>query len=347
MSVKKRDDIRASVLASITGGLTSPRPTPNNPPRVKAYIADVGQKVTEGFAAKVDRLEAERTSGGVVLKLDPKRVAGGNFANRHDKSLDGADTDLQTLIQRIRERGQLEPIRVRPATPGGEFDYEIVYGHRRHAACLALDAESENGWPVLALLDAKAADVQDHVLKMYQENAERKDLSAYETGSMFANWLEEGVFESQGAIAAATGLSDASVSQYVRVHELPAVVVKAFGDPRVISLRWVQELARPLKEQRAAVIDAAQRLLKLDAPVAPDAVLRNLVSAGSPEQRRPAATREESVRIHGKVALKLSRKDGRLTLKLGKMVDKSVQRELAEEVKEFAANWLTKRLRAK
>lgn len=347
MSVKKRDDIRASVLANITGGLTSPRSVPNAAPRVKAYIADVGQKVTEGFAAKVDRLEAERASGGVVLKLDPKRVAESSFANRHDKSLENEDADLKTLIQRIRERGQLEPIRVRPAAPGGEFDYEIVYGHRRHAACLALDAESDNGWPVLALLDAKAADVQDHVLKMYQENAERKDLSAFETGAMFANWIEEDVFASQGEIAKATGLSDASVSQYIRVHELPEVVVKAFGDPRVISLRWMQELARPLKENRSAVIDAAQRLLKLDAPVAPDAVLRNLVSAGTSEQRRPTATREESVKIHGKVALKLSRKDGRLTLKLGKMVDKGLQRELAEEVKEFAATWLTKRLRAK
>lgn len=347
MSVKKRDDIRASVLASITGGLTSPRPTANAAPRVKAYIADVGQKVTEGFAAKVERLETERAAGGVVLKLDPKRVAESSFANRHDKSLDGSDEDLKTLMQRIRERGQLEPIRVRPAAPGGDHDYEIVYGHRRHAACLALDAESENGWPVLALLDAKAANVQDHVLKMYQENAERKDLSAYETGAMFANWLEEGVFGSQGEIAKATGLSDASVSQYIRVHELPEVVVKAFGDPRVISLRWMQELARPLKENRAAVLEAAQKLLKLDAPIAADAVLRNLVSAATPEQRRPAATREESVKIQGKVAMKVSRKDGRLTLKLGKMVDKGVQRELAEEVKEFATSWLTKRLRAK
>jgi len=72
-----------------------------------------------------------------------------------------------------------------------------------------------------------------------------------------------------------------------------------------------------------------------------------LVAAASTEQRRPAATREESVKIQGKVALKLSRKEGRLTLKVGKMVDKQLQREFAEEVKDFATAWLTKRLRAK
>ena len=131
------------------------------------------------------------------------------------------------------------------------------------------------------------------------------------------------------------------------MHELPDAVIKAFGDPRAISLRWMQDLARALKEQRSAVIDAAQRLSKLDAPIAPEAVLRNLISAGTPDARRPSATREESVKFQGKVAFKLSRKEGRLTLKLGKLVDKAMQRELAEEVKEFATSWLTKRLRSK
>jgi ParB family transcriptional regulator, chromosome partitioning protein len=349
MSGNKRSDIRQSVLASITGGLTAKRPEGggNAAPRVKAFIATAGERVTEGLAAKVERLEAERGAGGVVLRIDPKRINRTNFANRDGRSLDASDPDMKDLIAKIQAHGQLEPIRVRPAPHGSQVEYEIVYGHRRHAACLVLDAMTEGGWPVLALLDAKATDAKDHVLKMYEENAARKDLSPYETGAMFSNWLSEKVFSSQGEIAKATGVSDATVSHYIRLHELPAAVIAAFGDPRLISLRWMQELSRVLKENRGAVIECAERLAKLDGRPPAEVVLRNLLAAASGERPRPAATREESVKIQGKVALKLSRKEGRLTLKVGKMIDKSLQRELAEEVKEFATNWLTKRLRAK
>lgn len=36
---------------------------------------------------------------------------------------------------------------------GCGFHYEIIYGRRRHAVCLGLDAELEGGFRVLALLD--------------------------------------------------------------------------------------------------------------------------------------------------------------------------------------------------
>src|SRR5258706_10026097 len=110
--------------------------------REPAYVASFGRGLNEGLKDQIARLEGERSSGFVVLKLDPKHIVASAFANRDARSLDGKDPELEALKTDIRTRGQLEPIRVRPAAPGALVEYEPVYAHRRHAACLALAAET-------------------------------------------------------------------------------------------------------------------------------------------------------------------------------------------------------------
>src|SRR5665213_284135 len=184
--MSKRDDLGKGVLQDLAalrakGSVSSILPAR----RVDPVPNTLAQEMSAGYIQTIARLKAERESGKVVLELDPKQVRASEQANRHALSLNGKDQDLLQLKADIVQQGQLEPIRVRPAAQGGAGAYEIVYGHRRHAACLALDAERPDGWKVLALLDAGAGEMRSHVLKMYQENAARKDLSAYEQGHMF------------------------------------------------------------------------------------------------------------------------------------------------------------------
>ncbi len=339
--MNKRHEIRASVLSKIMGSDASS--AARDAPRVKAHIAMVGEQLKDGFAARVEKLEAERASGMVLLRLDPKSIAVTEFANRHDLSLSAGDADFNALKTSITQHGQDTPVRVRPAAVGTPVPYELVEGHRRLAACLALDAEREGGFPILARLDAAAGDTRDLVLKMYRENAERQDLSPFEYGRMFRSWLSARVFDRQGDLAGAVGLSDASISQYLQIGDLPAEIIAAFGDPRTISVRWAQELARALKANRAAVLEAASRLAGLNPRPAPEQVLRSLTEG----DRRSAASREEAVKIAGKVAFRIARKDGRLSLKFGKHVDRTTQRELAEEIKELAERRLGQRLKGK
>lgn len=344
--MKKPADIRNTVLAGMQARRQGTAPSEAPAQRQTAYVANFGRQLNDGLKDKIAKLEEERAAGGVVLKIDPKRIAPSEFANRHALSLAAGDPDLESLKAGIRDMGQLEPIRVRIAAPDSGFDYELVYGHRRHAATLALDAETEGGFPVLALLDSAAAETRDLVLKMYSENAARKDLSAFEQGHMFRSWLDAEVFATQGELAAAVGLSDATVSQYLAADELPKALIAAFGDPRAIAMRWMQNLSKALKADRAAVLETAGRLAKADPRPSPEQVYQAL--SGAPTAgRKPSSTREESVKIQGKVALKLSRRDGRLLFKLGRMVDKGMQKELAEELKEYAATWLTKRFKGR
>lgn len=341
--MNKRQDIRSRVLAQITGGVPSSDVRERDAARIKAHIAVVGEQVKEGFATRVEKLEAERSAGMVLLRLDPKAIGTTAFANRHELSLDAKDAKFQRLKASIATYGQDTPVRVRPTLPGSPYSFELVEGHRRLAACLALDAERDGGFTILARVDGAAGDQRDLVLKMYRENAEREDLSPFEYGRMFRSWLDAAVFAKQGELAQAVALSDAAISQYLNIADLPAAVIVAFGDPRAISLRWTQELSRALKANRTAVLETAAQLATLDPKPSPEQVLRALVEG----DKRPAASREEAVKIAGKVAFRIARRDGRLSLKFGKQVDRTVQRELTEEIKELVEKRLNQRLKGK
>ncbi|MBK7616962.1 MAG: ParB N-terminal domain-containing protein [Burkholderiales bacterium] len=77
-----------------------------------------------------------RPSGGVPNNcqlLDPTLVASSKWANRAPESYSGLP--YESLKRDIEEcGGNVQPIKVR----GTADRYEIVFGHRRHRACLEL-----------------------------------------------------------------------------------------------------------------------------------------------------------------------------------------------------------------
>lgn len=339
-------DRGARVNEAVLEALNAPRKSAASAGSMAAprtWIGRVAEEHNTGLKGRIQELESERSAGLVVLRIDPKRIRLTELANRHALSLDGSDTDFIALKADIAQRGQLEPIRVRPAAHAqGVFEYELVYGHRRHAACLALDAETAEGFPVLALLDAQAADARDHVLKMYQENAARKDLSAFEIGRMFRGWLDARVFSEQNEIAEATGLGKQTVSKYLQVAALPDPIIAAFRDPRVIAVRWAESLMAALRQNAAAVLGAAKRLAEqADAPA--ELVLRTLLDAAVKRKTTRGGSQSETIKIDGRTAFAYSLKNERIAIRFGKHVEPQVAKELTGEIKEL----LTRRLKAK
>jgi ParB family chromosome partitioning protein len=353
--MSKREDIRSRVLAQITRAAKlpdsaepaaqSPASALREPMRVKAHIAMVGEQVREGFASRVERLEAERQAGMVVLRLDPKRIRSSEFANRLDAALSEDDAEFRLLKEDIRTQGQLDPIRVRPAPADCGFEYEIIYGHRRHAACLALDKEAPGGWRVLALLDAASVDRKRLALQMHAENDVREDLSAYEYGRMYRSWLNAKLFDTQVALANAVGRDDSPVSMYLQIAELPPEVLAAFSDPREISLRWAPQLMKALKEDREHVLATARTISALNPRPTAAETLRLLTAARG--EKGDSASREEAVKIKGRIAFRVARRDGRVTLKFGSEIGRQIQKELVEEIKELTEKRLSQYLKAR
>ena len=339
------EDLDAAMRAGTIGAVAPVARTYSTPTKLgHAMIEGAGQTIARQKDA-IERLEAERTAGLVVLRLDPKRIRASEFANRHERSLDPTDPAFIALKDDIGRRGQLDPIRVRPLAGSTEFDYEIVYGHRRHAVALALEAELEGGFAVLSLLDASAADAREHVLKMHSENFARSDLSPYEYGQMYASWLDAGCFETQGEIAIAVGLDQSVISTYLRIATLPDPVLAAFGDPRAIALRWARELGGALKADEARVLAAAADIAVRPAPRDPAAVLRELVAAATP-RREARAAKTETVKVRGKTLYTMGQRGNGLVLKFGSLVDKPLAAAAGDELKEHLTRWLTKRVKS-
>lgn len=351
MTVTTREQRNRSVLTSIAAAReqatqASSGSVPNGDGDVAQPATFIGRQMTmsgQSLVTQIEELKKERHAGRVILALDPKKIRATEFKNRLTRSLLGDDPKFHELRESLRAHGQETPIRVRPVKNALPFEFEIVSGHRRHAACVELDAEIENGFPILAIIDAAAEETRDLVLKMYRENEERYDLSAYEKGLMFSRWLEAGVYASQRELAAAIGMGEASAAKYLAIAGLPKEVLAAFGDERLIPMSWGPALSQALKTDTKAVFLAAESLALRKPPASPDVVLKTLVGAVARKSAPRGASREESVRIGGRIPLKVASGRNRILLKL-QHLDEAAQKQLREELKDWAEAWLKKRL---
>jgi len=187
---------------------------------LRTKLEEVRGELTQWDGAKAGRL------------LDPKLIRRSRWANRHEASF--SDPLFNLLKQEIGNAGgNVQPIKVRRVSDSS-FEFEIIFGHRRHQACLEL------GLPVLALVD-NVSDA-DLFVEMDRENRARKDLSPWEQGMMYRRALREGLFPSNRKLAEAVGADLSAVGKALALADLPAVVVDAFPSPLEIQFRWAKPL---------------------------------------------------------------------------------------------------------
>lgn len=195
-------------------------------------------------------LERATVSDGKALLLDPKTIRASRWVNRHETSFQ--DANFEELRAEIANAGgNVQPIKVRPARdPGAVERYEIVFGHRRHRACLEL------GLKVAAVVE----DVDDQVLwsQMERENRSRAPLSAWEQGMMYQRALDAGLFPSLRQLAASISRDVGDVSKAITIANLPGDVVAAFASPHEI--RFAD--AKPLKDAVALAPEAVAATAK-------------------------------------------------------------------------------------
>jgi ParB family chromosome partitioning protein len=118
------------------------------------------------------------------------------------------------LASSIREQGLLQPVVVRPRPEGG---YELIAGERRWRAAREAGIDS-----VPALV--READDRETLLLALVENVAREQLSPVEEARAYAALIDE--FElSLGDVAAKVGRSKPSVSNRLRLLELPEEVL--------------------------------------------------------------------------------------------------------------------------
>lgn len=211
--------------------------------------ATLRQKVGE-LEQEVQRLAGERGA----LQLDARQIAPSHWANRHADSFKGPEFEA-FKAEILDAGGNVQPILVRPleAVAGeGTAKYEVVFGHRRHRACLEL------GLPVNAVV--KPLSDRELFGHMERENRLRRNLSAYEQGVMYRRALDEGMFPSLRQLAAFIGRAPGDISNALHIAQLPQEVLDAFPSPNDIQFRWIKKLKDALERDRRSVLGAASQV---------------------------------------------------------------------------------------
>lgn len=234
--------------ASADAERLEPRPPRTGPGQMLAFRAHM-QESTH----KVQELERKLAvfDGALVQRqLDPARVHPSRWANRHEASYLSPDFDALKLDVQA-SGGNVQPIRVRPLA-GVADAFEIVYGHRRHRACLEL------GIPVRAVIE----DMDDSALfaAMDRENRARRDLSPFEQGEMYRRALDEGLFGSLRQMAQALGVDAGNVSKALGIARLPREVLDVFETPLNIQFRWGHQLHQAMQKDPEGVIARAKAI---------------------------------------------------------------------------------------
>jgi ParB family transcriptional regulator, chromosome partitioning protein len=203
--------------------------------------------------SKIHELEdklKEFKGGALIKRIDAKHIRLSKWANRHEYSF--SDANFSAFKAEIEAAGgNVQPILVRKLV-SQDVGYEIVFGHRRHRACLDLDL------PVLAFI----GELTDKELfsMMERENRQRADLSPFEQGEMYRRALDEGIFPSIRKLSAELGVDLSLVSKAMTIARLPADVLSCFESPTLIQYRWGKELSEAIQNDPVGTLSRAKEL---------------------------------------------------------------------------------------
>lgn len=289
------------------------------------------------------REELARYEGALPVRhLDPKLIRPSAWANRHAASFEGVD--FAALKDEIAAaNGNVQPIKVRPLQGGAAGSegvgpsnphgspgalYEIVFGHRRHRACLEL------GIPVLAMV--ASVNEQELFVAMERENRARKDLSAWEQGMMYARALDAGLYASNRQLAAAIGRDLGDVGKALSLARLPKAVVDAFSSPLDLQFRWAKLLNDAQQKDPDGLMARAKALAARTEALTAKQVLERLLDADD----RPSAEAPVEHVIQNereRLAVISSDDQGRTVVRFARALSDAQRQALASALRDFFA----------
>ena len=265
------------------GPFAVPTQTPHSG-RPRTAIGGMAQFVVDESKVRVEleslRAEYVKHEGSKPARLlDPRTIKPSIWANRHEDSfrseefsslkaeIENAGGNVQAIKVRPLTSAQANPVLSKQAQPDGDdlkkggverfnppYEYEIVFGHRRHRACLELKI------PVLALIEETTE--KELFVDMDRENRLRADLSPWEQGMMYAKALDKGLFSSNARLASAVGRDTGLIGKALALARLPMGIVDAFPTPLEIQYRWAKPLTDRLLVDPEGITHRASYLKK-------------------------------------------------------------------------------------
>ena len=257
------------------------------PGEMASFVAERAAVNAEKITLRAERdhlaKKLEVFDGAIAARhIDPRSVVQSRFANRNlDSFLTNGFISLKAEI--AASGGNVQPIKVRRLIVSADLygtsqvektsgsgdlyrtshegrgdlgvltEFEIIFGSRRHRACLEL------GLPVLAMI-VDATDDVSMFIEMERENRNREDLTPWEQATAYAMALREGIFSSARAMSIALNVDEGNVSKLLTMAKLPLTIVEAFPSALDLQYRWVAPLVDFIKRDPETILDRARQI---------------------------------------------------------------------------------------
>ena len=187
--------------------------------------------------------EAQSETGFVEQKEETKVPIDKINPNPNQPRTHFNETLLNELADSIRENGVLQPLLVRKKGKG----YEIIAGERRYQASKIAGLEE---LPVIV----KEVDDQKMLELALIENLQRSDLNPIEEAKGYRQLIKASGM-TQEAVSKAVSKSRSSITNSLRLLDLPAPVQQYLFDGRLTAGHARAILAVPYEEQRIKLAD--------------------------------------------------------------------------------------------
>lgn len=187
--------------------------------------------------------EAQSETGFVEQKEDTKVPIDKINPNPNQPRTHFNETHLNELADSIRENGVLQPLLVRKKGKG----YEIIAGERRYQASKIAGLEE---LPVIV----KEVDDQKMLELALIENLQRSDLNPIEEAKGYRQLIKASGM-TQEALSKAVSKSRSSITNSLRLLDLPEPVQQYLFDGRLTAGHARAILAVPYEEQRIKLAD--------------------------------------------------------------------------------------------
>jgi ParB family chromosome partitioning protein len=267
---EKTQGIRFDEVDDPVRPLSSSTDRPRTGPGAVSASLALGRGVVEDHERLKVRVQ-ELEEAGLIELLDAETIGPSKYANRLEESFRTPEfAELKDEIEAAG--GNVQPIKVRKlAVPRGKIQYEIVFGHRRHRACLVL------GFKVRVIVDP-VGDLE-LVTQMERENRGRENLSPWEQGVFYRKLIDEKLFPSIRRLADQLGVDHGLVSKAIQLASLPEPIVAAFPSPLALQFRWGALIQDAITRDEPRVLAVASELVGAPAKLGAKEVLERLVSS--------------------------------------------------------------------
>jgi len=194
--------------------------------------------------------------GKVILEIAPSRIR----ENPHQPRKRFEESSLNDLVESIRAHGILQPLVVTPFKEGssrldrssGEAgEYELIAGERRLRAAKMLHLKS------VPVIIRTVGELQKLELALI-ENIQRKDLNPIERALAYRKLVDEFSLTHEEA-AKRLGTSRASITNTLRLLQLPGMIQKAIGDGRLSEGQAKVILELPSEEKQIQLFERVQK----------------------------------------------------------------------------------------